>query len=239
MGLDNEEPSDELIETINRRHLIRTPLEPADLLFVFGTRHGVPEFVTAIAELWRGGYFRWAMVSGGSTPGGMEDEASVLSRLMIQAGVPEDVILLEREATNTGENVIFSLPILEERIGLANIGSLIAVGKLHTSARYLMTLQRHWPDVRKMLWAVNYHDHPVEAWHEHPELRAAVLREWRKIGPYKAAGFIIDLPRIPPLGRRRAATTSVRGGPRGLIRRSAGRGRRWCCCGRWRSPRAR
>ncbi|MDP3746303.1 MAG: YdcF family protein [Phenylobacterium sp.] len=194
MAPETDELSADLVETINRRHLIRTPLEPADLLFVFGTRHGVAEFVAAIAELWRGGYFRWALVSGGPTLGDPEDEASVLSRLMVEAGVPRDIILLERQAMNTGENVIFSLPILEGQIGLANIGSLIAVGKLHTSARYLMTLHRHWPGVRKMLVVVNYHDHPAEAWHRHPGLRADVLREWRKIEPYKAAGFIVDLP---------------------------------------------
>jgi hypothetical protein len=33
------------IAKINAEHLITTPLKPADLLFVFGTREGVPERV--------------------------------------------------------------------------------------------------------------------------------------------------------------------------------------------------
>jgi hypothetical protein len=53
-----DEPQDlspALIEAINRRHLITTPLEPADLLFFFGTRHAVDEMVEAAADLWRRG----------------------------------------------------------------------------------------------------------------------------------------------------------------------------------------
>jgi hypothetical protein len=38
-------PSDAEIARINAEHLISTPLRPADLLFVFGTRHGVGAFV--------------------------------------------------------------------------------------------------------------------------------------------------------------------------------------------------
>jgi uncharacterized SAM-binding protein YcdF (DUF218 family) len=113
---------------------------------------------------------------------------------MIAAGVPADVILTEHRAANTGENVIFSLPILEARIGLANIGSLIALGKTATSVRYLMTLQRHWPQVRKMLVTVNHLPHPIGEWPRHPVLRDKVLAEWRKIDDYRARGFIADLP---------------------------------------------
>jgi uncharacterized SAM-binding protein YcdF (DUF218 family) len=108
--------------------------------------------------------------------------------------MPEDRIILEQRATNTGENVIFSLPMIEDRIGLANVRSLIAVGKYFTSARYLMTLQRHWPSVEKMLVGVNYHPHPPEDWHRVPESRAKALSEWRKLGPYKEAGFIAPWP---------------------------------------------
>jgi uncharacterized SAM-binding protein YcdF (DUF218 family) len=184
------------VAAVNRDHLITTPLTPADLLFVFGTRHGVDEFVADIARLWRDGYFRWVLVSGGPTLGDPVDEASVISRAMIAAGVPAEIILTEHAATNTGENVIFSLPILEARLGLANVRSLIALGKVCTSIRYLMTLERHWPQVRKMLWPVNYFGHPVGDWPHHPLARGRVLAEVAKIGPYKARGFIVDWPGI-------------------------------------------
>jgi uncharacterized SAM-binding protein YcdF (DUF218 family) len=188
------DPDWELVARINREHLIETRLAPADLLFVFGTRHGVREFVEEAARLWHQGFYRHAMVSGGSTPGDAEPEAVIIKRLMIEAGVPDGVILTEDQATNTGENVIFSMPILDREIGLANIRSLIAVGKLCTSRRYLMTLQRHWPDVEKMLVAVNWFGVPRDEWHLHEHSRARVLSEFNKIEPYLAQGFIAPWP---------------------------------------------
>lgn len=191
---DDIELTDDLIARINREHLITTELAPADLLFIFGNRDAVDGLVASAADLWKKGYFRWAIVSGGPTPGGDEDEATVLARLMIEAGIPEHAVFTEHRAMNTGENVIFSLPIIEERLGLANVRSVIALGRICGSRRYLMTLQRHWPDVHKMLATVNLYNHPVEAWPDHPAFRARVLSEWRKIEPYRAAGFIVDLP---------------------------------------------
>jgi len=186
--------SDDLVRAINARHLVTTPLAPADLLFVFGTREGVDEFVEAIASLWHDGFCRHILISGGPTWNNDDAEAFVLQRGIIGAGVPESVILLEPRATNTGENVIFSLPIIEAQIGLKNIRSLIALGKVCTSVRYLMTLQRHWPEVDKMLFPVNHFGHPIEAWPKHSVTRERILREWRKLEPYKTAGFITDWP---------------------------------------------
>lgn len=57
-----------------------------------------------------------------------------------------------------------------------------------------MTLQRHWPEVEKMLVTVNPYDVPDQLWHTHPELAARVLLEWSKIEPYKAKGFIANWP---------------------------------------------
>jgi len=191
---DSAPLSPELVDRINRQLLVQTPLVPAHLLFVFGTREGVDEFVEAIARLWHDGFCRHILISGGPTWNNDDAEAFVLRRAAVGAGVPESVILVEPRATNTGENVRFSLPILDAAIGLANIRSLIALGKVCTSARYLMTLQRHWPDVAKMLVAINYFGHALDEWPRHPVTRARILREWHKLEPYKAAGFIADWP---------------------------------------------
>src|SRR5947209_19553938 len=109
---------DDLVREINTRHLVQTPLKPADLLFVFGTREGVDESVEAIVKLWRDGYCRHILISGGPTWTNPDTEAHVLQRALLQAGVPDAAILLEPRATNTGENVIFSLPIIDAQLGL-------------------------------------------------------------------------------------------------------------------------
>ena len=79
-----------------RTHLIDTPMKPADLLFVFGTREDVDERVDEAVRLWREGYFRWSIVSGGITPGsersGMRDHQA---EAMVVRGIPAELILRE------------------------------------------------------------------------------------------------------------------------------------------------
>ena len=54
----NRLPDAAEIADINARHLISTPLNPADLLFVFGTREDVGRRVDEAFRLWREGLFR-------------------------------------------------------------------------------------------------------------------------------------------------------------------------------------
>jgi uncharacterized SAM-binding protein YcdF (DUF218 family) len=80
------------------------------------------------AKLWRQGYFRWAIVSGGVKPGSEQSECMLIKEAMIAAGIPAELVLQEHRAMNTGENVIFSLPIIDAALGLANIRSVICLG---------------------------------------------------------------------------------------------------------------
>jgi uncharacterized SAM-binding protein YcdF (DUF218 family) len=187
-------PSPQEIDEINARHFVRTRLKPADLLFVFGTREDVALRVAEAARLWREGFFQHAIVSGGLTPGSSQSECTIIKAAMVEQGIPAERILEEHEAANTGENVIFSLPILDAKLGLANIRSVICLGNTWTARRYPMTLHRHWPDVEKMLVMVDSFAVPTELWHTHPVFRRRVLAEWDKIEPYEAKGFIAKWP---------------------------------------------
>jgi uncharacterized SAM-binding protein YcdF (DUF218 family) len=187
-------PDEAEIAEINARHLIATPIKPADLLFVFGTREDVERRVDEAFRLWRQGTFRWAIVSGGVTPGERLSECAIIKSAMVARGIPAEKILEEHRAMNTGENVIFSLPVIDAALGLENIRSVICLGNSWTARRYPMTLQRHWPDVEKMLVTVDSFATPRALWHTDPEFRIRVLREWDKIEPYKAKGFIAEWP---------------------------------------------
>ena len=182
------------IAEISARHLITTPLRPADLLFVFGTRHDEVLRAETACRLWQEKLFRFAIVSGGVTPGSHLSECAIIKPLMVQGGLPADVILEEHRATNTGENVIFSLPIIDAALGLKNVRSVICLGNTWTGRRYAMTLQRHWPEVEKMLVTVDHFVTPRERWPEDPEFRHRVLAEWDKIEAYKTKGFIAEWP---------------------------------------------
>jgi uncharacterized SAM-binding protein YcdF (DUF218 family) len=187
-------PTEAEIAEISARHFVVTPIKPADLLFVFGTREDVAQRADEAFRLWREGLFRWSIVSGGVTPGATLSECAVIKTAMVERGVPPDRILEEHRAMNTGENVIFSLPVLEAALGRAHIRSVICLGNTWTARRYPMTLHRHWPEVEKMLITVDSFETPPALWHTDPEFRTRVLCEWDKIEPYKAKGFIAEWP---------------------------------------------
>lgn len=187
-------PSKAEIAEINARHLISTAIKPADLLFVFGTREDVERRVDEACRLWREGYIRWSIVSGGITPGALLSECEIIKSAMVARGIPPDRILEEHRATNTGENVIFSLPVIDAALGLAKVRSVICLGNTWTARRYPMTLHRHWPEVEKMLVTVDSFATPRALWHTDPEFRRRILGEWDKIEPYKAKGFIAEWP---------------------------------------------
>lgn len=161
---------------------------------MFGTREDVGRRVDEAVRLWREGFFRWSIVSGGITPGSDRTECEIIKAEMIARGIPPEKILEEHRATNTGENVIYSLPIIDTALGLASIRSVICLGNTWTARRYPMTLHRHWPEVEKMLVTVDSFETPRALWHTDPEFRRRILSERDKIEPYKAKGFIAEWP---------------------------------------------
>ena len=182
------------IAAIEATHFADTGLAPADLLFVFGTREDAGLRAEKAIQLWRDGLCSWAIVSGGVTPGADASECEIIKAAMVARGMPAEKILEEHRAMNTGENVILSLPVIDAALGLSNIRSVICLGNSWTARRYAMTLHRHWPDVTKMLVTIDSFVTPRALWHTDPEFRRRVLREWDKIEPYKARGFIADWP---------------------------------------------
>ncbi|MEW7848759.1 YdcF family protein [Massilia aurea] len=173
------------------------PACPSDLGFVFGSRHGVPEFCAAAHDLWRSGMFSRLLISGGRTGASRLAEADVIAARLIALGVPDSVLIRETEAMNTGENVRFGRARVADVMDLAAIRSIVVIGKICSTRRYLMTLQRHWPGPTLSVFAVNYFGTPAERWHEHDEFRARVLGEFDKIPRYLAQGFLEEIGGCP------------------------------------------
>jgi uncharacterized SAM-binding protein YcdF (DUF218 family) len=169
------------------------PAQRSDLGFLFGTRHGIPAFCDATVGLWQAGMFRRLLVSGGATAGLVEAEADVIGAALVKRGMPEDVLILERAATNTEENVVFGRIRAAQCMDAGAVRSILAIGKVCAARRYLMTLRRHWPGVRTSLCAVNYFDVPAGRWHEDAEFRRRVLAEFEKIPRYLRAGCVQEL----------------------------------------------
>ncbi|WP_338761014.1 YdcF family protein [Massilia sp. METH4] len=174
------------------------PARASDLGFLFGTRHGVPEFCAAAHGLWQEGMFGRLLVSGGPTGGEPRAEAEVIAERLLALGMPAQALILETAALNTGENVRFGRARVAQAMDLATVRSVLVIGKVCSTRRYLMTMQRHWPGLRLSVCPVNYFGTPVERWHEHAEFRARVLGELGRIPRYLAAGFLEEIGGASP-----------------------------------------
>lgn len=74
-------------------------------------------------------------------------EAEVFQDVAVSKyGIPKNKIILETEATNTGENVKFSYEVLKSLNLLRDIKKLILVQMPHMERRVLATFMKQWPE---------------------------------------------------------------------------------------------
>ena len=123
------------------------PLMPTDILFVFGGLDiAVPKYA---AQLFKSGAYGHIIVSGATGPltAGVfsQSEAQTFADIMTQHGVPSSKIILEENATNTGENVCFDMERLQE-MGIA-IESATLVSKSFLMRRALLTFKKQYPHI--------------------------------------------------------------------------------------------
>jgi len=122
---------------------------PATVLLCLGSSD--LRVATHAATLFEQGLATWLVFSGGvsnsihsgaKVNGWTLPEADVFAEEALRCGVDPSRILVERESTNTGENIRFSHTLLEAR-GIA-VSSLIVVTKPYLSRRAFATLAKQW-----------------------------------------------------------------------------------------------
>lgn len=127
------------------------PPDRADLVLAMGS-HDLNVADTA-ALAFRQTRAGWLVCSGGfgkDTTGVLPEPEGVLyARRCREAGVPEERILVERRAANSGENFQFSKALLEER-GIFPRTGVIAC-KPYMAKRAWAAGAKQWPEVR---WTV-------------------------------------------------------------------------------------
>jgi len=187
--------SQAFLKTIGAYMIIETPVARADVCIVFGCQNAQRRAALAnhAADLYERGYTGLIVVTGGVPDKNGLTEAAHMRDVLIQRGVPAAAILTEDQATNTGENVVFTRALLEREKGKGAIASVIGVGQVHAARRFVMTLERHWPEVRKMFTAPHYYAVSREEFYKDPQFRSEVLEEYRKIPLYRKADFIREI----------------------------------------------
>lgn len=178
-------------------YLFVEDVEPeGDVGLVFGTWGEWGESLEIAAELYKSGRVAKLVVSSGVNPTNGVNEADLMARDLASLGVPQEVILLENQSTNTLENVVFSLDVIDREVGLETIHSIVAVAKNFHARRALMTLRRHVPKSMKIKVAAYIslkYPFTKDDWHETDAGRHRVLEEMNKIKTYLDKGDIAEL----------------------------------------------
>lgn len=94
--------------------------------------------VEAAARAYAQGMADVIVASGGKAPGHDVSEAAVMARLLFEAGVPEDAVMLEDASQNTMENMRFTARLLG---GAQGQRVLVVTGDYHLR-RAVMTARR-------------------------------------------------------------------------------------------------
>ncbi len=91
-----------------------------------------------------------------------EKEADKFAAVAIRMGVPKDAILIENKSTNTGENILFTQKLLEEK-GL-DPQSFIVVQKPYMERRSYATFKKHWSEKTLLVTSpqISFEEYPTD-----------------------------------------------------------------------------
>jgi uncharacterized SAM-binding protein YcdF (DUF218 family) len=118
------------------------------------------------AELYLQGLAPILIFSGGLgnvTKGIWKDpEADRFARIALDKGVPAEAIFIENQSTNTGENILFTQKLLQEK-GL-DPRTFLLVQKPYMERRSYATFKKHWPDKELIVTSpqIDFEDYPTE-----------------------------------------------------------------------------
>ncbi len=174
-------------------------LKKADAIFVLGS-HDIRVGKYA-AKLWLDGWAPYLVCAGSGTvhadnPAWKDfagsTEAEVFADIARKAGVPEEVILIEDQSQNTGQNYEFTNQLLEGRN--IKLQTVIAVQKPYMERRTYATGKVWWPEKEIIVTS------PPLTLEEYPNKLVNVNEHWihtmvgdvQRIKVYPSKGFQIE-----------------------------------------------
>ena len=129
-------------------------------------------------------------------------ESVIIRDLLVENGLPAEKILVETKSKNTGENLQFSIPILNEKFGdIDGIKSIIGVGKIHATLRFLMTMCKYFPVAEKMFFPINVFGCDENLWYLNDKFYQKLMAEVEKVDEYLEKGFVAELDGRVLLGK--------------------------------------
>jgi len=186
-------------DTLNREQLtqlifggIQDDGNLGDCIFVFGGK--TTHRVLKAAQLYKNKRAPYILVSGGS---GRWDhpkpEAEWMKEHLLALGIPEEDILLECEASNTTENVVGSMMVLQKKFSLHRIKRLLIVSSPYHMRRCELTLKTYMPDwIEYSLCPDNRPYGQGYNWWKADKERKQVMKEAASLVKYVQEGILMD-----------------------------------------------
>ncbi|WP_299686446.1 YdcF family protein [uncultured Vibrio sp.] len=185
------------IDTLWNFMAMNHKVEPSDCIFVLCSNDTrVAEYA---AKLYHQKIAPYIIFSGGVgrfTQGTFErSEAETFAAVARDCGVPDADIILEKRATNSGENVRFTYELLAER-GLSP-NKLTLVQKPFMEKRTYATFTKQWPDATSQITVTSQWQNWDDYFNEELPLDmvlGALIADYERIKAYPAQGFQIEMP---------------------------------------------
>jgi uncharacterized SAM-binding protein YcdF (DUF218 family) len=140
----------ELAQILWDYHHVHHTLEKSDCILALGS-HDL-RVAERAAELYLQGWAPLLVFSGGlgrlTQEIWSEAEADKFASIALNKGVPREAILIENKSTNTGENILFTKKLFQEKN--FDPQRFIVVQKPYMERRSYATFKKHWPD-KKLL----------------------------------------------------------------------------------------
>jgi len=126
-----------------------------------------------------------------------EPEADLFARIALGMGVPAEQMLLENRSTNTGQNVLFTKQLLEER--RLDLASFIVVQKPYMERRSYATFKKVWPEKHVIITSPQDSFDAYLSTYSHPGLTpddviSIMVGDLQRIKIYPDKGFQIPQP---------------------------------------------
>lgn len=171
-------------------HHMQHQLEKADCILALGS-HDL-RVADRAAELYLQGWAPLVIMSGGlgnlTQNMWTESEADQFAAIAIRKGVPEKAILVENKSTNTGENIVFTQQLLQQKNLTPH--KFIVVQKPYMERRSYATFKKHWPDKDLIVTSpqISFTDYPND---KIPLERVIniMVGDMQRIKEYPAKGF--------------------------------------------------
>lgn len=191
----SEQQIDQYANCLWQEMTLHSPLAPASCIIVLGSvdirsaTHGAALMLAGFAP-----YIVFSGNCGRNTEGVFTaTEAQLFAEQARLVGVAQEQILLEPRATNTGENVKFSMALLAERN--IDVQQVILVHKDFATKRAYATFKQHFPDIPVMVTGPNlsYADYPNDSI-DKELLINTLVGDMQRIKRYPELGYQIAMP---------------------------------------------